>query len=696
VINRTLLRHAVVPIDRFVLGVSSSLVGQAKPLLVGVLSLITLLVFSPLLEGGTTHLAVMINRLLILFLFVVSLWIQTQTGLARGFRADIGLTILAYLGLVLMSALYSPYPHQSLQWLIVLFSYALLLYVLVSLSLAWDDVVKLMTVLIGMGVLEACLAIVQGAWLKALRPSGTFFNPNFLAGYLVTAWSVLLGYLSYGIRKNSWKKWQKALLSLVGFAALILMMALFIVAILWTGSRGAMLALFAATALIVVVRYGLRGISICVLLIALVLLTPSPFRERLQAEHEQNRVSYARWQIWQSAVHEMIHHPFGIGVGLSQYVYPRYALPIEGQITRYGKVAQTAHNEYLQMGVELGVAGLAIFCLGVILVARDAMWILRQRLWRWQRGLIVGVSGAITAVLIHAAVDSNLHEPALAIVLIFSVGIVLSTRRLVEGAVKPGLRIPVNLRRIVLMIGVGLVGIAGIIVVRLGVAWGAYEAGSRALESQNFPAAIRSYQTAVALDSAKALYHSSLGAAHFQVFQRTHKLQSGQTAVDELQLAIQLNPLDGHLFGLLGHVYMNFSSSMSRPDSTENAISEQRLSWLRAASKAYQRAIELEPFTPFYLLELGKICQELGERETAEAYVKRGIELEPNYLPGREWLATLYLKTGRLAQANDEYREILERQRRYDSWSKDAVESRFLTADVSSLTVALERERREQ
>ncbi len=595
-----------------------------------------------------------------------------------------------------MSTLYSPYPHQSLQWLIVLFSYALLLYVLVSLSLAWDDVAKLMTVLIGMGLLEACLAIVQGAWLKTLRPSGTFFNPNFLAGYLVAAWSILLGYLSYGIRKNSWKKRQKGSLSFVGFAALILMMAFLMVAILWTGSRGAILALFAATGLIVVVRHGCRGIGICVLLIALLLLAPSPFRERLQAEHEQNRASYARWQIWQSSVHEIIDHPFGIGIGLSQYVYPRYALPIEGQITRYGKVAQTAHNEYLQMGVELGIASLAIFCLGVILVAKDAVWILRQRLWRWQRGLIVGVSGAIAAVLIHAGVDSNLHEPAVAIVLIFSVGIILSTRQLVEGAWKPGSMIPVKLRRIMLMIGIGVVGIVGITVVRLGVAWAAYEAGSRALESQNFPAAIKSYQTAVAFDSAKALYHSSLGAAHFQVFQQTHSLQSGQAVVDELQLAIQLNPLDGRLFGLLGHVYMNFSLSLSPPDSTANVASEQRLSWLRAARTAYQRAIELEPFTPFYLLELGKIYQELGEHETAEAYVKRGIELEPNYLPGREWLATIYLKTGRLAQANDEYREILERQRRYDSWSKDAAESRFLTADVSSLAAALEREKRKK
>jgi O-antigen ligase len=51
----------------------------------------------------------------------------------------------------------------------------------------------------------------------------------------------------------------------------------------------------------------------------------------------------------------MTEYPFGLGLGLYQYAYPHYAFPVEGQIARYGRVAQTPHNEYLQMGVELGV-----------------------------------------------------------------------------------------------------------------------------------------------------------------------------------------------------------------------------------------------------------------------------------------------------------------------------------------------------
>ena len=93
---------------------------------------------------------------------------------------------MAYLGLALISTLYSPYFHQSFQWLIVLCSYGVLLYVLVSFSLTWGDISKTLAILGIMRSFEACLAIPQGAWLKTLRPTGTYFNPYFLAAYLTT------------------------------------------------------------------------------------------------------------------------------------------------------------------------------------------------------------------------------------------------------------------------------------------------------------------------------------------------------------------------------------------------------------------------------------------------------------------------------------------------------------------------------
>ena len=176
----------------------------------------------------------------------------------------------------------------------------------------------------------------------------------------------------------------------------------------------------------------------------------------------------------------MLDYPLGIGLGLYQYVAPRYAFPLEGQIIRYGKVAHSAHNEYLQMGVELGVVSIPIFCWGVVLLAREAASVLRQRLRRWQRGVIVGVSGGIAAILLHAAVDSNLHAPAVALLLILCASIILSARRLARPAAKPARTVPMSSRWLWAGVGTTVVVVLAVVVTRVGLAWVAFEEGSRA------------------------------------------------------------------------------------------------------------------------------------------------------------------------------------------------------------------------
>ncbi len=649
-----------------------------------------LLVFSPLWDGGTTHLAVMIIRLIILLFFAVSLWTGIKNGVLRCPVFPPALPILAYLGLGAVATVFSPYIHQSLQWLIVLLSYAVLLYLLVSFISEWDHIRILLAVLVGMGVGEAGLAMVQAGWLSAPRPSGSFFNPNFLSEYLAAVWSVLLGYLCCtwrGIPRA--QRCRRLLVPALAGAAL----ALLLTAIVWTGSRGGLLALATGTAVVVGVRFGRKALAVLLLLFLVGLLFPTPLRDRFLAEHVANPLGYARLQIWQSSVHAMAEHPLGVGLGLYQYVYPRYALPIEGQITRYGKVAQTAHSEYLQMGVELGVAGIGIFSWGVFLVAREAVSVLRQRLRRWQRGVAVGVSGSAAGILAHAAADSNLHEPALAIVLTLCVGILIAVRRLSGHSRDAVCIVPVRSRLLWGSCGVLVIGLLAVGVSRLGMAWMAFEAGSEASARQDYNRAIGNYQVALVLDPGKALYHSAMAAAHFQIFQRTREGAAAQAALTELQSAIVLNPLDGRLPGLLGHLYVTFSQAITPSvDSPETARERQR-AWLRSARAAYERATELEPFAASSQFELARVYLALGERELAQARVRRAIDIEPNYLPGREWLARLYLQSQQFAAANREYHEILDRQRRYAKWIKDSTEESFLKADAASLAAALEEAR---
>lgn len=66
----------------------------------------------------------------------------------------------------------------------VLVLYAALFYFIVFCLTRWNDVRSVVLWLVAAGVGESVWALYQFVWLKQLRPSGTFFNPNFLSGYL--------------------------------------------------------------------------------------------------------------------------------------------------------------------------------------------------------------------------------------------------------------------------------------------------------------------------------------------------------------------------------------------------------------------------------------------------------------------------------------------------------------------------------
>lgn len=644
-----------------------------------------LLVFSPLLDGGTTHQAVLVIRLTILLLLAWCLVQGLRAGTIDWPSIPLGLPVAAYLALAVLSTIRSPYTHQSLQWLIVLLGYALLLYLLVSHLRTWNHAVQLLGLLLAMALVQSGLALLQHHGFKASRPTGTFFNPNFLAGYLVAAWAIVLGWMCHhplvtrgagagqntgpAARFGSARAWCLAAIGL----------ALFLAAIMETASRGGLLALLVATGFVAAVRFGLKGLAALCLALLTVAMLSTPLRERMAAEHAINPVTYARLDIWRISLHAMWDHPLGIGLGLYQYVYPRYAFPVEGQIARYGKVAQTSHSEYLQMGIELGWLSLMVFAWGVFLVGREVRRVLRADLHWWQRGLVVGVAAALVGILAHAAVDANLHEPALAIVLTLAVALLLSVQRMGLDDGSPVQTIPLRSPAWG-WAGLALVAGAAWLVLRMGLAWTSYEAGSRALEQGDVPAAVDAYQQALQRDAGAALYHSALAAAYFREFERTGGVPAAQVAAGEIRKAMDLNPLDGRLPGLLGRVYG--ALALRAPASPQAA------EWRRAALAAYESAAGLEPYAPFYRLELARLHLELGEREKAETAVRTAVEMEPNFLPGREWLARFYLHNGQRGAAEAEYREIQERLQRYAHWAKDPVEARFLKVDAAALAVS--------
>jgi O-antigen ligase/Flp pilus assembly protein TadD len=623
----------------------------------------------------------MVIRLLIVLWLGAVLVNGIHSGSLKVPVLSIGYVVLAFVGLAVLATLFSPYAHPGRQWLLMIVAYVTFFYLLVSFIDRWEHIRTLAIVIVLMGICEAGWAIFQGMVWNVARPSGTFFNPNFLAGYLTVSWAILLSCVLHKYRRWSsfplplkppvlwWLGFGSALCGILG-------------AMLLTQSRGGMIALFVATAFIVTARYGWKLAGICGVLFVLIgFFVPTSIRERVLVEHYQNPVAYARWQMWQGAVRQMIDHPSGIGLGLYQYTYPRYALPVEGQIARYGAIAQTPHNDYLQMGVEMGPGAILVFGIGMVMVGRQLMSALRGRVRRWQRGLMVGLGGGGMALLVHAALDSSLRESAIAILLLLCAGLIVSIERLGRNGPGPFHTIPIRSQAVWGIGAASLLLLVVVEVVRLGLAWRTFESASRHAMAGETVAAIQELNDAIALDSDKSLYHHGLGSIYARSFATTGETQAFRNAQIEFKKAIELNPLDSRLLGLLGELYVSAAQV-----SGKSAIStEQRRGWLVNGVQAYEQAIQLAPFSAMYRYEQARLHWLLGERHEAERRAKEAESLEPNFLPARALLVRLWANVGREAEARNQLHEIQERQDRYTQFRKNSLDHAFLNVDITSL-----------
>lgn len=109
--------------------------------------------------------------------------------------------------------------------------------------------------------------------------------------------------------------------------------------------------------------------------------------------------------------------PFGSGLGTFADVFRRYQLEaIPGFVDH-------AHNDYAELLLELGVAGVAV---AVLLAAAYAMrWMELARVWRERSlGYLQVAAGlGMLAMMVHGLVDFNFHIPANAIYFSFLAGV---------------------------------------------------------------------------------------------------------------------------------------------------------------------------------------------------------------------------------------------------------------------------------
>lgn len=629
----------------------------------------SLCVFAPLIEGGTTHLPVLIIRCILLVTITAWCLVSMKAGSLTVHRSRLFPVSAVFLGWAAFSVVRSPYTAASLQWLMSLASYAVLLFLVLHLVGSVGQVRGIVAVILGMGVFEALLGVYQVIGEGQPRATGTFFNPNFLAIYEMAVFAMALGLLCFSQRWEA-RPWEKPAL---GVIAVVVFLG-FVLA----QSRGALLAFLAAVAFVGCYRFGRIFLGVLIVGLLAGALVPNPLQQRILTVGAQDPYAYTRLDIWKSSLQRIVDHPWGVGLGMYKYTSFQYRFPVDDAIVRYGKRAESAHNEYLQMGVELGVVGLAVFLVGVGLLGGEIREALNGRLESWERGLGVGMTGGILGILVHGIVDSVFHQPAVVLLLVLFTGLILVLKRLRAPERDPAWVIPFPYHPgRVALVGTCAVLIT-LLIVRPAAAWVAYERGETEMRIGQGERAVEWYRLATRVDPGTAGYHDAMALAQVTLYQRSGDPRWLLQAMEEFRVGLDLNPLDGRLAHRLGSLHVLLAERV--PSGVQHGA------LLDQAASYFEQGIQLDPYSPFNYLELAKIRGKQGREVDAESGLRRAIRYEPNFLPARIMLAELALRRGRKDVAAAEFREIVKIRERYKGYPLNALERKYLDVELAGLS----------
>ena len=631
-----------------------------------------LVLFSPLIDGGTTQLPVLLIRLVILLSAAMWLVGRMRQGSLFLPQTRLGLCVALFCGWASLSVIWSPYKNASVQWILSIVSYAVL-FAMVTQGIRWPGHRWALVLLVSsVGLLEGLWGLCQYLWVGEPRAHGTFFNPNFFAAYEAAVFLLSLGVLLFSKRET---------LSVFCTGWLCGTAAVSLAAFITAQSRGAALSLMVAVAFLGFCRYGKKALAILLVCLVTGVIVPNPLQHRILHVTSQDAYAYTRVEIWKSSAERLFKHPLGIGVGMYKQGSFQDRFPIEGNLVRYGKRPESAHNEYLQMGVELGMVGVLVFFVGLWIWSTEVRQLWRSSADLTNRGLVMGLAASALLLLLHAAVDSTFHEPALVILLILLAGLAHSLAMQSGSTAVVWRCVAFGFHPLPIAGVVGSTLLIAAVYSQSALAWYAHEEGKHHAAQHHLEEAMNWYLRAAIIDPGTTGYHDSIARTALELFVESRTPDWLLRAAEEEAMARSLNEADGRFAFRLGTIYRLMAR---QPGSTT-----QRDELLEKASGAFADAIRLDPFSPSSYYELAQLHLAHGRTDAAIALLTTAKGYEPNFLPGRALLAELSLKAGKPGDYQGEYAAIKAVQSRYAGRELNEIERRFLDVDLYPLGRAL-------
>jgi len=379
-----------------------------------------LLMFGPLAFGAVEPWSIFVLEAGTVLLFLVWLakqWIDEELILRWNplFLPMAAFAVLIALQLALRR---SSYPHDTIATALLYGAYGILCFLSQQVLRRSSQARKLAVIFSVYGAAVAAFALVQGIapngklyWVREPHLGGWNYGPyvnhNHYAGLMELLVPIPLVLALTRLAEDK-ERIAAAIVAAVMVGTLFL-----------SGSRGGMLAILVELAVLAVVLFrhkrGLRTVvgvaAFAIVLVSLLAwLGGKELTARVSSISKESKSEISggmRTSIYRDTVHMFRQRPvLGWGLGTFPVVFPKF----RSFYTNF--FVNEAHNDFLQLLAETGIAGFAIMLWFLVVAYRQAS----TKMANWMTDVSGAVTLAcmvgITGILVHSLVDFNLQIPA--------------------------------------------------------------------------------------------------------------------------------------------------------------------------------------------------------------------------------------------------------------------------------------------
>ncbi|MCK4532934.1 tetratricopeptide repeat protein [bacterium] len=598
-----------------------------------------ILIFLPWHNGGKEISSFSFVQVFTYFLFI--LWVRqfysSQKIKVKRTMLDFPLVLL-FINIVI-STFFSFYLHNSLLGLIkgiTYFSICFLLINTISLKSVKFLKVSYQSIII-IGLILSLIGIYQH--FTGQTVNATFPNRNFLAGYLVIG--IAIGISNLLLRQSkSWfsssvsfknydeykrEKLKPERLKISSAIYYFVSISLMIVCLSFTHSRGGLFSLLVVFLFVFGMRFKIWGIiSVLVVGLVLFIVFPETSLMRLFKMESIDPFVYQRPNIWKSAIAVVKENHFlGVGLGNFELGFYQHNFPVKDVLARYGRYTRFAHNEILQIGVELGITAVIIILWMINLFFEKGIKLLNKNDNINNKYIIAAISG-IVAIFSHSLVDFNLHLPAIMLPLLLFVCTITSFSS------NSFYKITCRKNGFSIIMGLFFLLIILVIMIFLG----------------DFHSQKKNWKKAFFYNPLNADYYKKSGDSFLRRY-NSKKVPEKYLYPEILRAykkMVLLSPHDSYYRNQLGQFFYEIDFKKFLP----NTLYE------------YKKAIFYNPTEPFLRFHLASLYFNEGNYEKALSVWKEAVCIEPNYIAAHYWMGIALLKLNKDKEAEEEFLKILK------------------------------------